>query len=844
MTSGQRAALAVPTTRPGAAPLTMRRSESALAIAVVTGSLLVTEIMLSAIFNVTLGAINTVVAISCALLGLAASGILVYIAPALRGASLTRRRFYGTLALFVVATIVTVVAIMNVPLNHGDLSYAPGMRVAVLKLLTYILALVPFIVGGVCVNLLLFHASQHVSELYFCDLAGAGVGCLLATLLLGPLGAPGAILASTAPAAALVVWYVLTGSGTRYFLLAPAALATVGLVGQTTALLQIKRFNTLGQVSHPRFAAFSAGAEALEFQRWAVDAWTIVRSEAVPQQWQDFKGWGLSPHYQGAIPALKLINYNLRFSTYVTQFDGDFGPIGDWLDSDLISLHFLLGRHYDSVLNIGAGGGREVLNALHHGASDVTAVDVSEVTVNDLMKNRLRAFSGNLYFDPRVHAFADEGRSFVERSNRTYDLIDFTIVGGTNQEKLDVMRIDDLFTLEALRSYLSHVDGHGVFSYVMYNTGSALVDQMRKASVPVPPYIPAIKTVAGLRMVFEEMEPGVRFADHVLVAGLHGVIDPNYDLVHVIASRSPFTEAERSTFRQACSRLGFVCFYPSDAGDNLYSEVIEAPDLAALNASLPFSVLPTTDDKPFHYAFRWQSLRAALIALIANPLISTGVAFALLGTLLCFLPLLGRSEAVSGQGFAPMAVYFAAIGAGYMLIEIVVLLRLQLYLGKPVYALSVALFAFLLSSGIGSWVTRRWDDRSAPRTIMLIMPAIGVVALLFAAAWRVVSSSTLHLPTLERAALAVAVIFPLAFLMGMPFPLGVRILRRERPDAIPWVWAINGCFSVVGIFSSRIAGLFWGFDRVLGAGVVLYLICCLCVALYGRAPAVPQRAAA
>jgi SAM-dependent methyltransferase len=813
----------------------MHRWEAALAIAVVTASLLVTEIMLSAIFNVTLGAINTVVAISCALLGLSASGILVYISPRLRGAALTRRRFYTALALFVAVTALTVVAIMNVPLNHGDLVYAPSLRFGALKMLTYLLALVPFIVGGICVNLLLVHASAHISELYFCDLAGAGIGCLLATVLLAPLGAPGAILASTLPAAVLVVWYGVSRAEARPLLLAPALLAVIALAAQSTALLQIKRFNTLGEVSAPRYAAFGAGAEALEFQRWAVDAWTIVRSDAVPQQWENFKGWGLSDRFQGHVPKLKLINYNLRFSTYVTEFDGDFGKIGEWLDADLISLHFILGRQYERVLNIGSGGGREVLNALYHGADKVTAVDISDVTVNDLMKGRLREFSGNLYLDPRVEAVADEGRSFLERSRSTYDLIDFTIVGGTNMEKLDVMRIDDLFTLEALRTYLSHVDGDGVFSYVMYNTSSKLVDQMRQASVPVPPYIPAVKTVAGLRMVFEEMDPGARFADHVLVAGLHGVIDPNYDLVHVIASRTPFTDAERARFRDACSRLGFVCFYPPDAGENLYADVIEAPNLAELNDALPFSILPTTDDRPFHYAFRWQSFSAALIALIANPLISTAAAFTLLGITLCILPLMGRTETVHARGFAPMAVYFAAIGAGYMLIEIVVLLRLQLYLGKPVYALSVALFAFLLSSGIGSWVTRRWDDRAAPGVIAFIMPAIGVVAVLFAVAWRLVSTSTLYLPTFERAALAVAVIFPLAFLMGMPFPLGVRILRRERPDAIPWVWAINGCFSVVGIFSSRIAGLFWGFDRVLGAGVVLYLLCCLCVALYTRA---------
>ena len=814
----------------------MRRGEAAVAIAAVTASLLVTEILFSAIFNVTLGAINTVVAISSALLGLAASGVIVYVAPRIRGPALSRGRFYTALSVFVLTTIVTVVAIMNVPLNHADLAYAPSLRFGALKLLTYSLAILPFITGGICVTLLLFHASERVSELYFCDLAGAGAGCLLATALLGPLGAPGAILASLVPAAALVGAYALAHRAARWLLAVPAALVLVALIGQTTSLLQIKRFNTLGHVNRPQYAAFAAGAEALEFERWALDAWTIVRSDAVPQQWQDFKGWGLSETYTGPVPKLKLINYNQRFSTYVTQFDGDFSTLGPWLDSDLISLHFLLGRPYSSVLNIGSGGGREVLNALHHGAQDVTAVDVSDVTVNELMKGRLREFSGGLYLDPRVHAVADEGRSFVQRMNRQYDLIDFTIVGGTNIEKLDVMRIDDLFTIEALRAYLSHLDADGVFSYVMYNTRIDLVDKVRQAGIAVPPYIPAIKTVVGLRTVLDELVPGERFRDHILVAALHGVIDPNYDLVHVIASLTPFSDAERSAFVDACRRMGFVSFYPADPSDNLYAELIEAPSIAQLDASLPFSVLASTDDRPFHYAFRWRSLGGALIALLANPLIPTGLAFTVLGGAVCLLPLLDKNRPVTvRRSFTPMAVYFAAIGAGYMLIEIVVLLRLQLYLGKPVYALSIALFAFLLSSGIGSWVTRRWPDGSLPRVVGGVVPILAAVAVLFVVVWRLLSESTLQLPSAERAALAVAVIFPLAFLMGMPSPIGVRILRRERPDAIPWVWAINGCFSVVGIFSSRIAGLFWGFDRVLFAGVALYLVCALCVARYARA---------
>ena len=93
-----------------------------------------------------------------------------------------------------------------------------------------------------------------------------------------------------------------------------------------------------------------------------------------------------------------------------------------------------------------------MLNALNRGAENVTAVEISDVVVNELMKDHFADFSGRLYFDPRVNAIADEGRSFVERTNDRFDLIDFSIVGGMNLEKMDLVRVDDLFTLEALRN--------------------------------------------------------------------------------------------------------------------------------------------------------------------------------------------------------------------------------------------------------------------------------------------------------------------------------------------------------------------------------------------------------
>jgi len=824
----------------------MTRLAPMVAIFTVAFALLVNEVLVSAIFSVLIGDYNTITAIAVALLGMSASGIVVYAVPRFRREAAGRADPYGYLALFVAATAVCVVTIMSLPINHGDFSYAPSAAAEAWKVVAYVTAIVPFFCGGLAITVLLAANAEHIGPVYAADLAGAAVGCLAAVAMLGPLGAPEAIIAATLPAAALVVMHALR---TRRRVL-PHALATVlavavlGLSAAGSSILDVKRFNTLGEVSHSQYRAFDATARDLDFERWSLDAWTIIRKPTIPQQWEKFRGWGVSPRYDGPVPDLALVNYNLRYTTYITQFDGDFGKIGRWLDADLISLQFLLGRTYANVLNIGAGGGREVLNALHHGARDVTAVDVSDVTISQIMKGKLRDFSGDLYGRPEVKAYADEGRSFVMRSGRRYDLIDFTIVGGTNLEKLDVIKVDDLFTREALAAYLTHLAPDGVFSHVMYNTRTDLVETLRGRTSLALPYIPSVKTLVGLRQTVEALRPGSRFADHVLIAGLRGVVKEDYDLVHIVVSMSPFTAAERGRFEKVVADLDFVPLYPPGPTRTIYADVVEAPALPALEATLPFTIRPSTDDRPFHYAFNPAVLRTAgdwARAILANPLVSNGLIFVVIAIVFLFGPLAlggdgdGAAAAREAPGLPAMLVYFAAIGAGYMLIEISMLLKLQLFLGKPVYTLGIGLFAFLLSSGLGSAVSQRIDLRAPLRPAALA--AFGIVAygLLLRVLWPDVQDATIAHGSAVRAAIAVLAIFPLAFLMGMFFPIGIRLATPRHRAMIPWFWAINGCLSIVGIFGSRVLGLFLGFTAALGVGLALYVVTVACLALYVRA---------
>jgi hypothetical protein len=820
-----------------------------VAISSVSFALLVDEIMLSAIFHVLLGAGNSVAAIALALVGLSASGIVVYLAPLLRRPEHPETLYRSLLFWFATSLMASSFLIMSIPVSHGDFSYSGGtFSVQLFRLVVYNIAIVPFFIGGLAISVILRSHASQISRLYGSDLAGAALGCVFSPFLLASIGAPRAILYASLPALAVAgsaAWK--RGGAARALLALPLALIAIDAVGP--GLPSFGTLNTMGDIDDPKYRSFAIEDGDIEYEKWALDAWTIIRDPGIPQQWEHFKGWAVSPVYAGPIPRTVLINYNARFSTYVTEFDGDLEKLSDWLDADLTSLHYLLGREYESVLNIGGGGGREVLNALNHDAKRVIMVDISDVVVEDLMKDRLREFSGDLYFDPRVTAVADEGRTFVERSRERFDLIDFSIVGGMNLEKMDLVRVDDLFTVEAMRSYLGHLTDSGSFSYVMYTTGSDIVNRMAAAEfLTVQPYIPALRTLTGLRIAFEEAFPERRFRDHVLIAALHGLVAPDFDLVHIIVSKTAFTAEERARFVNLCSEMEFLLFYPPapDAlARDLYRRVVEEPELAAIADSIPFSVWPATDNKPFQHAFEWIHIRAAfergalLQFLAASPLVPLGVSISLFALFVTVTPLalmlLRGGGGLSGlESRWSLLAFFACIGYGYMAIEISVLLKLQLYLGKPIYGLSVGLGAFLLWSSIGASFTNRLADAHLPRSIYLSVAALLATGLGFALLSGPLFASTVSQSLLMRVLIAVAAIAPLAFLMGVFFPIGIKLVSRTDEDMIPWVWGINGCLSVLGIFGTRIAALFVGFGPTLIVGLGLYLLVVACILVFSR----------
>ena len=162
----------------------------------------------------------------------------------------------------------------------------------------------------------------------------------------------------------------------------------------------------------------------------------------------------------------------------------------------------------------------------------------------------------------------------------------------------------------------------------------------------------------------------------------------------------------------------------------------------------------------------------------------------------------------------PLAVagslYFSLIGMGFMLAEIALLQRFSIYLGHPIYSLSVCLFSLILASGLGSMTSDRLRLDSRGK---LQMWAILVVAYLVAMGQilPVIFQHTTGQDRLVRIVISVAAIMPLGFLLGFAFPTGMRLVEAVDRQPTPWFWGINGATgvlaSVLGVMFSMALGI-------------------------------------
>jgi hypothetical protein len=275
---------------------------------------------------------------------------------------------------------------------------------------------------------------------------------------------------------------------------------------------------------------------------------------------------------------------------------------------------------------------------------------------------------------------------------------------------------------------------------------------------------------------------------------------------------------------------------------SIYHTLVTAPDLRAVYRAQAAQIEPATDDRPFfNQHTRWSSInlntirdlltqeRQGRIALEDRPIAEVTLLVLLAQTILIaaaliLFPLARFSrEGLRAPNRWRFLLYFAGLGLGFIMIEIALLSRFMLFLGQPVYTFAVVLASLLLFTGAGAYLAGRF--RSQPRRAVLrIVPLILLTLIATAFVLPALFSAALGIALLWRVSLSVVLLAPLGILLGMPFPIGLRIVSEEASALVPWSWGVNGFFTVIGSVTALILGMSFGFKVALLAGALCYLV--------------------
>jgi len=680
--------------------------------------------------------------------------------------------------------------------------YNKGVPFGLLPVLAllYLVTALPFFFSGLAVTLLLRRYLRQIGRLYSWDLFGAGAGCLLiiGVLLLagGISGLP--LIALFGLLAAFLFLPRPGGRGVR-LLLAGVALLLVGLtVGNLATDFAGVRFVRGRYEPNLLWSAWNS------FSRVAVFP---SRGEELQQ------AWGLSRTYRGPIP--EQLGMVVDDTGYTTMYRWRGEETLEYFRSNVIALPYQL-RGGGTGLVIGPGGGKDVLAALASGADRVTALELNPLIAR-AVDDQFVAFTGGLYRRPDVELVVDEGRSWIRRQQRTWDVIQASAVFGRMAPSAGAFTLSEnnLYTLESFADYWNHLSDNGVLSI------SRFIFERETLRL------------VSLGLAFLRQQGVADPAAHIAVIKERG-------LANFMLKKKPFSAAEIARLRAISAALAFqeVLLPDRREGDDPFHRLVRSGGDAAFHDEFPFDISPTTDDRPFFYYMykpadfltlftfpdksRFED-RAVLI--LRNLLVVVAVL-----TLVCIiLPLLiWQRKALRLPGSGRRLFYFACLGLGFMLLEIGLMRRFILFLGQPIYALAVILFALLVFSGLGALLAGRVPRGGERR---LLLPLLLVLVLLsqgYGYGLPPLLDALLTLPLAARCLLAGLLLAPLGVLLGFPLPLGMRLLHPDNRD-VAWSWGVNGATGVLGSLLAVVVAMNWGYTLTLLAGGLVYLLALLAI---------------
>lgn len=780
-----------------------------LGLFLVTLSTLMFEILLTRIFSVTMLYHFAFVALSLAMFGMTVGALIVYLLPGLFTAQQLRSRLAVASVLFPIAMVASFLTELSIPFRIH-----PSVVAVYAIFFTYAVLTIPFIVSGVIVCLALTGYAARVSRLYAADLAGAALGCVLLIPVLGYSDGPTAVLWTAAFASLGAIAFTRGSSGQlRALSVAVAMFLFLASAGHT--VLVWKHFPIF------RILYIKGSFEARPlYEKW--NSYSRVRVNGDPQASVAPQGWGLSTTVPADLRVHQLqMDIDVVAGTVLTGYTGDPETVRH-LGYDITNVAYRIRRDADALV-IGAGGGRDVLSALTLGARSVTAVEINRDiirTANGVFGD----FTGHLDRDPRVRFINDEARSYIARSQDRYGIIQISLIDtwAATAAGAFVLSENSLYTTEAWTTFLRHLTPDGMLSVSrwyyrdrpseMYRTTALAVEALRRTGVTNPrDYIVILR---NMNLAYRPETPD--------------------GVGTLLVTTRPFSTRELAEIERTARDLRFEVMFTSTRSVDPTFDRLTGPDSRAFEKAYPLRIEAPTDDSPFFFnMLRWRDIFSMSVLEAgkqSNNLKAVATLGILLGTVLvltvgCILvPLWMSRTHVPFAETRALLTFFICIGLGFMLVETSQMQRLIIALGHPTYALTVVLFALLLSSGLGSYMTRRIEPESAGpsgsgRLLLLVVTLASV-----GAATPAVVRATAAASTPVRIVAAVGLLFPAGLAMGMAFPLGMKLATRSTAALTPWLWGLNGAASVLASVLSICIALTWSISAAFWCGCLAYVI--------------------
>ena len=812
-------------------------------VALLAGSIIAYEITLVRLFSIAQWHHFAHMIISLALLGFGASGTVISLTQHWLMGSQSKsgevgQRFHNTYAicglLYSIGVVGCFVLHQYVPFNPLMLVWQPSQILSIFAL--YLILSFPFFFGAICIGLALLQFAGNVNRLYFFDLFGSGIGAVgvIVTMYLIPPAQNLTLISAVGFCAVLIVswrnWRVWQQR--RVVLIAGLAVAFIGYLLFNPISIRISPYKGLSSTLN------FPDAQLLNERHSPLGTLHVVRSDlirAVP---------GLSLKTQHPVQPQLGVFTDADGMTAITNFSNNLSKIAYLGDTTSALAYHLIGR--PRVLVLGAGGGGDVLSALYHGAASVDAVELNP-QILELVAKEYSDFAGHIYapdspYPVQVHVA--EARGFVRSTAKRYDLIQIALLDSVSASAAGTHALSEsyLYTVESITDLYQHLAPGGIISITRW-LKTPPRDMIRLFATTVE----ALEQIAGTDSAQQ-------------LAMIRG-----WRTGTLLIKKGTFHAANRAKIQQFCRERSFdVAYSPqmSEAEANRYNQLTEPIYFRAAQAILsngrkqfydgyPFDVRPTTDNRPYFFQFlRFDSLvqMVRTVGRSAIPfiewgyllLIATLIQAVLAGLVLILIPLFflkrkATSSTTHSSHLTPpfresetwrVFGYFLSLGLGFMFIEMSFIQKFLLLLANPTYAVAVVLCAFLLFAGLGSLFSSKLKavGRLGQQPIAVAIGILSVLALVYLQLLPAIFHRFLASTDIVKIFVSIGLIAPLAFFMGMPFPLGIDWLQRHHPHLIAWAWGINGYASVVSAILATCLAIAFGFNIVIFLAVGIYLI--------------------